>query len=88
MPDATTLDVDCVKDADAQLSEEPTVKLTTAPHWFASLLTVIFAGQVITGGSLSITVMVKVQVAAPQEFVAVAVTVVVPTGNTLPGACE
>ena len=47
------------------------------------------AGQVITGAWLSFTVTVKEQVAGvPHEPVAVAVTVVVPTGNTVPGFCE
>jgi hypothetical protein len=34
---------------------------------------------------LSLTVTENEQLAEPQEFVAVAVTVVVPTGNTVPG---
>jgi hypothetical protein len=29
--------------------------VTTAPHWFASLLRLIFPGQVITGGVLTVT---------------------------------
>jgi len=35
--------------------------VTTAPHWFGSLPTVMFAGQVIVGGWVSFTVTVKVQ---------------------------
>ena len=49
------------------------------------LFTVILAGQVTVGDSLSITVTVKEQVAVkPDASVAVAVTVVVPAPNTLP----
>jgi hypothetical protein len=40
-----------------------------------------FGLQVIAGGWLSLTVTVNVFVSVPQEFVAVTVTVVVPTGN-------
>jgi hypothetical protein len=68
-----------------QLSVAFTAKFTTAPHWLGSLLTVIFAGQVITGGCTSFTVTVNVQVAVlPAASVAVAVTVVVPTGKKEP----
>lgn len=50
-------------------------------------LTVIFAGQVIVGGCVSFTLIVNVQVAVlPEPSVAVAVTVVVPTGKKLPDA--
>ena len=47
-----------------------------------------FAGQMIVGLTLSITVTVNEQVDIPTAFVAVAVTVVVPTGNNVPGFCE
>ena len=59
-----------------------------APHCPASLLTLMSAGQVITGSSSSVTVTVKEQEAVPHEFVAVAVTVVVPTGKKLPEAAR
>ena len=44
--------------------------------------------MLITGGRTSTTVMVNVQVAVPQILVAVAVTVVTPTGKLLPEAME
>jgi len=50
------------------------------------VLTVTSGGQVMEGGSVSFTVTVKVQVAVPQELVAVQVTLVVPTGKVLPEA--
>ena len=51
------------------------------------MLTVIFEGQVIDGGWVSLTVIVNVQEAVlPLPSVAVTVTVVVPTGNVLPEA--
>jgi len=45
---------------------------------------VILAGQLITGAWLSITVTVNEQLALPLLFVAVQLTVVVPTANVLP----
>lgn len=58
-------------------------------HIPASVLIVAVEGQVITGNSASVTVTVNVQLTgAPQAPVAVAVTVVVPIGNTVPGFCE
>jgi hypothetical protein len=58
----------------------PTV--TTALHLPASLAVVMLAGQVMTGGSLSLTVTVKLQVLVlPCMSVAVLLTVVVPTGK-------
>src|SRR5205085_6602679 len=58
-------------------------------HWPGSVSRVILAGQpAITGGWLSSTVTVKEQLAVlPTVSVAVYVTVVTPTGNTLPGVC-
>jgi hypothetical protein len=51
--------------------------------------TVIFAGQVIVGFSVSFTVTVKLQVAVlPEPSVAVQVTVVVPLGNVEPEGGE
>jgi uncharacterized protein (DUF983 family) len=53
----------------------------------APALTVMFAGQVMTGAVVSLTVTVKVQVPVwPFVAVAVQVTVVVPTGNEEPEA--
>jgi hypothetical protein len=46
--------------------------------------TVIGAGQVITGGWLSVIVTVKEQLLLPQAFVAVTVTLVTPTLKVLP----
>jgi hypothetical protein len=68
-----------------QLSEATgVVHVTIAPHTPASLLRVIFAGQVTVGGWLSITLTVKVQ--KPPPTVEVEVTVVVPTGKNVPDA--
>src|SRR5690349_12538376 len=61
---------------------------TVATHAPGSVLATIFAGQVIVGFCTSSTVIVNVQVATPQILVAVAVTVVVPTGKNVPDACE
>src|SRR6266536_397939 len=54
----------CVVTAPAQLSV-PTgaVKVTTALHRLASTLATMFEGQLITGGSLSVTVTVNLHVA-------------------------
>ena len=61
--------------------------VTEAEHNPAVALVVILAGQVSTGGSVSFTVTVKLQVELlPQPSVAVTVTVVVPTGKVLPDA--
>src|ERR1043166_5816226 len=50
--------------------------------------TVVFVstlfGQVMLGGSLSLTIMVKVQLVVPQSLEAVQLTEFVPTGNALP----
>ena len=57
---------------------------TVAPHTFASFATVTFAGHVITGAVVSVTVIVKVHVVSGEfgeASVAVHVTVVTPTGN-------
>ncbi len=52
-------------------------------------LIVLFAGQMITGFSLSVTVTVNVaDLVLPDASVAVAVTFVVPIANTLPLASE
>ena len=48
----------------------------------------MFAGQLIVGLSVSFTVTVNEHCAEPQVFVAVAVTVVVPTGKKVPGFFE
>jgi len=51
--------------------------LTTLPHWLGLLATATFTGQVIEGGWVSFTVMVKEQLG---PAAGVHVTVVVPTG--------
>ena len=64
-----------------QLSLAVTLKLTTAPQLLLAEATLMFAGQVIVGGVVSLTVTVCVHVAVlPDESVAVHVIVVVPTG--------
>src|SRR3989442_9792747 len=61
--------------------------VTTALHRPGAVLTVWFAGALIVGGSVSTTLTVKLQFAVfPAASVAVAVTVVVPTGKAEPGA--
>ena len=62
---------------------------TVAPHTFASFGTVTFAGHVITGAVVSVTVIVNVHVVSGEfgeASVAVHVTVVTPTGNVDPDA--
>src|SRR5579862_805805 len=60
-------------------------KLTIAPHWPGSLVTVMSAGRMAEGGSTSATVTVNVVfVLLPQASATVLVTVVVPTGKALP----
>ena len=59
-------------------------KLTLAPHWPTVLLTVIFGGQLITGGT-PVTVTVNEQVAVnPPASVTTCATVVTPIGNVDP----
>ena len=57
--------------------------MTTAPHWFGALLTVMFAGQVIVGGCVSFTVTVNVH---EEPAVVETLTVVVPIGKNEPDA--
>jgi hypothetical protein len=68
------------------LSDALTVKVTLLRLlWPGSAANTWFDGQVITGGSASRTVTVKVEVLLlPLASVAVFVTVVTPTGNVLP----
>ena len=54
----------------------------------AAVFVTMFAGQVMTGFSVSLTVTLKVQLAVPQELEAVAVTTVVPTEKAVPGFWE
>ena len=64
---------------------------TVAPQTFASFGTVTFAGHVITGAVVSVTVIVNVHVVSGlfgDPSVAVHVTVVTPTGNVEPEAGE
>jgi hypothetical protein len=58
-----------------------TTKFTVAPSCPAGAATLRFAGHVSTGGSVSLTVTVKEQLAVPATFEAVHETVVVPTGK-------
>ena len=69
-----------------QLSEVTGVPNTTpvAAQLFASTFTLTADGAVITGFSLSSTVILNEQVAVPQILVAVTVTVVTPLLNTEP----
>ena len=68
-----------------QLSVAITLKLTTAPQILEAEKTLVSAGQIITGGVVSITVTVNEQVDVLFELsVAVNVTKVVPTGNEDP----
>ena len=67
-----------------QLSEAvASLYVTTLPDTEVAV-SVMLSGQAIIGGVLSITVTVKVQSSLLTEFVAVAVTVVVPTGKPVP----
>ena len=60
---------------------------TKAPHMPGELGTLIFAGQLMTGNSVSNTITLKLQSEVfPQASVAVAETVVVPTAKKEPGA--
>jgi hypothetical protein len=78
-----------VEPGNGQLSEaDGNGNVATPLQRFGVLLIVILAGHVMVGGSLSTTVIVKVQVVMPQTLVAVAVMVVVPLGKKLPDAWE
>ncbi len=57
----------CAKFAPAQLSLKVTEKVTIAAHWPGSLLTTTFAGHVMVGTSVSLTVTVKEQAAVLLE---------------------
>jgi len=63
------------------LSVAETAKFTVAPSCPDGAATVRLAGHASTGGSVSLTVTVKEQLAVPATFEAVHETVVVPTGN-------
>ena len=77
----------CVKEAPEQLSEiTGSMKVTTVPSSVIAA-TATSAGQVIAGSSSSVTVTVKEQSSLPAEFVAVAVTVVVPTSKRVFASC-
>jgi hypothetical protein len=70
--------------APGQLSLALAANSTTAEHWPASVVAVMFAGQATVGLSASVTVTVKLHSAAlPAASVAVQRTVVVPTGNAV-----
>ena len=71
--------------APGQLSLIVVVNVTLLlEHWPRSVLATMLVEQVIDGFCTSFTVTVNVQLAVPQVFEAVAVTVVVPTGKVLP----
>jgi hypothetical protein len=61
--------------------------LTTAPHWFVVLLTVMLAGHVIWQDGFTVTLNVQVPVSFA-ELVAVQVTTVVPTLKLEPDGGE
>src|SRR4051812_37091224 len=72
-----------------QLSVAVALKVTTAPHEPGSEFTVMSAGQLITGASLSVTVIVnELLVVFPDASVAIPVTVVVPIGKVVPEFAE
>ena len=69
----------------AQLSLAVTVNVTLLVHAPGAAFTVIFPGQLIAGGWISLTVTVKVHVLAlPLLSRAVLVTVVMPSGKAKP----
>jgi hypothetical protein len=69
-----------------QLSVEVTVKLTAFPQVPVDETTVMLPGQLITGAVVSTTETWNAQVEIfPETSVAVYVTVVTPTGKTVPG---
>jgi hypothetical protein len=57
---------------------------TAAEHWLASVFLTMFPGQLIEGGWISLTVIVKLQLTASTPPVAVQVTVVTPEGKNEP----
>ena len=72
-----------------QLSVAVTVKFTTAPHWFGAFAVMMFAGQLMIGGTLSLTVTVKLQLPVLGDAArsdAEQLTVVTPFGNAEPEA--
>jgi hypothetical protein len=78
-----------VVDAREQLSDEVAANVTLASQRPGSVEATIFAGQAITGSSLSVTATVKLQrLVLPLASVATQVTVVVPMGNRVPEAGE
>ena len=74
-----------------QLSVEVTVKLTgplAVPGGQLDAAEVMFAGHVITGGCVSLTVTVNVHISGPAPLLDLHVTVVVPTGKKEPETGE
>ena len=57
---------------------------TTAEHWLASVFLTMFPGQLIEGGWMSLTVIVKLHLTLLLPLVAVHVTVVTPEGKNEP----
>jgi hypothetical protein len=75
--------------APAQLSEEVTANVTLASQRPSSVEVTMFAGQVITGSSLSVTATVKLhRLVLPLASVATQVTTLAPTGKRVPEAGE
>lgn len=68
----------CVTETPGQLSVAVTDAIFGGGT-FEAQLTVMGAAQLICGFSLSVTTIVKLQLAVPQEFITVKITVVVPT---------
>ena len=67
------------------MSKAVAAKVTAAPHWPIDVEAVTLLGQVMLGAKLSSTVMEKVQVVElPAGSVAVTVTTVTPTENSVP----
>ena len=68
-----------------QLSVAIAAKFTIRLHWPSAVFVTIFAGQVTTGASVSLTVMLKLQlVEFPETSVAVQLTAVTPLAKALP----
>ena len=75
-----------------QLSDAVTVKLTgplgVPIGQLAVAVALMFAGQVIVGGCVSLTVIVNMHISGPAPLLDLQVTVVVPTGKNEPEAGE
>jgi hypothetical protein len=75
--------------APGQLSLAVALYVTTAEHWFGSVLFVMFEGQLAVGACVSLTVTVKLHEAVLlAASLTVQLTVVVPFGKNEPAAGE